>query len=139
MIFWLDHKIWGNGHGLKTPFFDAVFYWLSGRLYTWSGWFGCQLSSFQWLHPKEGEVRKLANREFVVFRSERCGIRVRVDWTMKGLADLDVDRANQELLALKKDLGTPVYINADNKVKEVVQNCEAIGSVCERDSETGNG
>lgn len=39
MLF-LDFLIFGNGHGLASPYFDDRFYWLSGRLYTWIGGFG---------------------------------------------------------------------------------------------------
>lgn len=59
MILWLDHLIFGNGYGLRSPYFDNRYYWLSGQLYTWSGWLGAQLQSFQWFHPKPGEERRL--------------------------------------------------------------------------------
>lgn len=122
MIVWLDHKIFGNGYGLGSPYFDGRFYWLSGQFYTWSGWFGAQLQSFQWRHPKAGERRTLAGREFVVFSSERLfwwlwrdGIvsiplplgRVRVSWALTGRDALpdDIDEANATLRQLQKDLG----------------------------------
>lgn len=74
MIIWLDHLLFGNGHGLKSPHFDDRYYWLSGQFYTWSGWFGSQLQSFQWFHPKPGEVRKLGGLNYSPFNSERKGL-----------------------------------------------------------------
>ena len=71
MIVWLDHLIFGNGHGLKSPWCDSRFYWLSGEFYTWSGWFGAQLQSFQWRHPKPGEERVLNKRTYRPFHSYR--------------------------------------------------------------------
>src|SRR3546814_6094408 len=62
MILPLDHLIFGNGHGMKSPYFDNRFYWLSGELYTWIGGLGAQLRSIQWRHPKPGEVRHLCRR-----------------------------------------------------------------------------
>jgi hypothetical protein len=83
--FWLDLLIFGNGHGLAQPFHDGRFYWLSGQLYTFHGWYGAQLTSFQWLHPKPGERRTLAGYEFRPFMSHRQGLRVRVSWKATAL------------------------------------------------------
>jgi hypothetical protein len=102
-MLWLDHLIFGNGYGLKSPYFDSRFYWLSGRLYTWIGGFGAQLQSFQWRHPKAGESRKLCGLEFRPFHSERRWLRVRVAWATKLPADLN--EANQFLRRLERDLG----------------------------------
>jgi hypothetical protein len=117
MILWLDHKIFGSGYGLKSPFWDDKYYWLSGGLYTWSGWYGSQLQSFQWSHPKPGESRKLLGREFRPFLSNREFMwlwrdkifaiplpisRVRVSWS----CDLpeDLNEANAALHAMQKEL-----------------------------------
>jgi hypothetical protein len=122
MIVWLDHKIFGNGYGLGSPYWDSRFYWLSGEFYTWAGWFGCQLQSFQWRHPRAGERRRLAGRTFEVYRSERMywwlgrryifGVplpigRVRVTWALAGDDALskDIDTANAQLRKLSADLG----------------------------------
>lgn len=113
MIVWLDHLIFGNGFGLKSPSCDAKFYWLDGELYTWNGWFGAQLQSFQWRHPNAGERRKLIFREFKPVHSERMyrwlwGIvpipigRVRIAWACalpKG-----IDEANASLREMQKEL-----------------------------------
>lgn len=112
MIVWLDHLIFGNGYGLKSPYWDDNYYWLSGELYTWCGWYGAQLSSFQWRHPKAGERRKLLGREFRALHSTRDFLwlwiiplpicRVRVAWSCnlpKGL-----DEANAELHAMQKQI-----------------------------------
>lgn len=110
----LDHLIFGNGHGLRSPINDNRFYWLTdqnriwphqhGQLYTFMAGLGAQLHSFQWRHPRAGERRKLAGRQFVVFASTRRWIRVEVAWAMVGLPS-DLDEANAALRALKSDLG----------------------------------
>lgn len=103
MIVWLDHLIFGNGHGLKSPYFDDRYYWLNGQFYTWSGWLGSQLQSFQWTHPRGGEVRKLAGRDYRVFQSVRRGLRVRVTWATR-LPD-NLDAANALLRKIQLELG----------------------------------
>jgi len=103
MIIALDHLIFGNGRGLKSPYFDDVYYWLSGELYTFSYGLGAQLHSFQWTHPKPGERRHLADREFVVFQSRRRWFRVEVSWAMVNLPN-DLDGENFEIRKLKKEL-----------------------------------
>ena len=119
MILWLDHKIFGNGHGLGSPYFDNRFYWLSGQLYTFMSGFGAQLHSIQWSHPQAGEERKLfgyrfrplhSNRKFLwLFRDRMFPIptpisRVMVAW---GRVDLpkDIDQANAELRQMKSQVG----------------------------------
>lgn len=91
MIRWLDFAIFGNGCGLGAPYFSQVFYWLvdsnteKGTFYTWCGWFGSQLQSFQWFHPIPGEERILAGVRFRPFTSTRRWFRVRVAWKGSGL------------------------------------------------------
>lgn len=82
MIISLDHLIFGNGHGLKAPFFDSKYFWLSGELYVFSYGLGAQLTSFQWTHPKPGERRVLLGREFKPFQSHRRWGRVEISWSM---------------------------------------------------------
>lgn len=103
MIIALDHLIFGNGYGLKAPYYDSVYYWLDGEFYTFSYGLGAQLNSIQWTHPKPGERRTLAGRGFVVFQSRRRWLRVRVSWAMTRLPD-DLDKANAEIRKLKADL-----------------------------------
>lgn len=117
MIIWLDHLIFGNGFGLKSPYFDDQFYWLKGELYTWSGWFGAQLQSFQWRHPKAGERRELLGREFRALHSERMFLwvwrryifgfplpiaRVRVAWSTS--LPKPLDEANAALRQMQQEL-----------------------------------
>ncbi len=107
-MLWLDHLIFGNGYGLKSPYFDNKFYWLvdtsfdrkheRGRLYTWIGGLGAQLSSREWTHPKPGECRKLLGREFKPFNSNRKGLRVDVSWAITRWRDGD------SMDLLKRDL-----------------------------------
>lgn len=104
MIVFLDHLIFGNGKGLKSPSSDNVMYWLydtvhgKSQIYLWDGWFGSQLKSFQWIHPKAHETRFLCGREFKPFSSRRKWGRVMVSWQMVG------DKTNGTVLNLQKDL-----------------------------------
>jgi len=76
----LDHLIFGNGRGLGSPYFDNVFYWIDGHIYTWVGGFGAQLQSFQWTRPPAGTRRRLLGVDFVIFRTERIWFRVQCSW-----------------------------------------------------------
>lgn len=116
MIPWLDFKMFGSGRGLAQPFFDGRFYWLvdtfqkerdgrNGQFYKFFGGLGAQLTSFQWTHPKAGDRRRLANREFAVFRSRRSWVRVEVSWTMVGLGRMSLDEQNATINELERDLG----------------------------------
>lgn len=119
MIFWLDHKIFGNGHGLSSPICDGRYYWLSGQFYTFMGGFGAQLHSIQWTHPNAGEERKLfgyrfrplhSTREWLwLFRDSLFPIplpisRVMIAW---GRVDLprDIDGANAALREMRAQVG----------------------------------
>ena len=99
----IDHLIFGNGRGMKSPHCDNNFYWLSGRLYTWIGGFGAQLRSHQWTHPKAGERRTLAGKEFVIFSSSRQWCRVECAWALVDLPK-NIDDANAALRDLRKTL-----------------------------------
>lgn len=120
MLMWLDHKIFGNGFGLASPYSDSRFYWLSGELYTWSGWFGAQLQSFKWRHPRAGERRILFGYEFRALHSTRyfwwlfrgyifaiplpiC--RVSVAWARVDLPK-PIDEANAALRQMQVEIGT---------------------------------
>jgi len=101
---WLDFLIFGNGHGMAQPYFDGRFYWLSGRFYKWIGGLGAQLSSCQWRHPRPGETRKLAGREYRPFSSRRSWLRVQVSWALVGLPK-DLNEANALLRQIENELG----------------------------------
>lgn len=103
MILFLDHKLFGNGYGLKSPYFDSAFYWLNGELYTFAYGFGAQLQSIQWTHPVPGERRTLAGREFVVFSSRREWLRVVVYWSMVNMPK-DLEHMCITIKKLKSDL-----------------------------------
>jgi hypothetical protein len=119
MILWLDHKIFGNGYGLSSPYFDDRFYWLAGELYTFMHGFGAQLHSMQWRHPRAGERRHLFGYDFVPLHSSRSflwlwrdgGIslptpicRVVVAWSRIDLPR-DLDEANAELRHMETQIG----------------------------------
>jgi hypothetical protein len=126
MIVWLDHKIFGNGHGLGSPFFDGRFYWLKNKntghseFYTFNAWLGAQLHSFQWTHPNAGEERFLCGRRFRPLHSSRKWGRVTVSWSWVDLPR-DLDAAHIALAGLKHDLGEywPTY--ADTQPREVLK------------------
>lgn len=129
MILWLDHKIFGNGYGMASPYFDGKFYWLRdrlndqlgrGELYTFMGGHGAQLRSYQWRHPLPGNRRRLFGYDFEPFSSSRYFLwlwrdspfpipipvcRVRVSWARVDLPD-DIDEANAELRHMEKQVGS---------------------------------
>jgi len=81
VIFWLDWKLFGNGRGMASPYFDDVFYWLSGRFYQFTGGFGSQLASYEWRIPTPGTRRHLMGEDFIVYSAKRRWLRVAVSWT----------------------------------------------------------
>lgn len=103
MILPIDHKLFGNGHGLKSPYFDSTYYWLNGELYSFVYGLGAQLQSIQWKHPVPGERRTLLGREFVVFSSRRKWLRVIVYWAMVNMPK-DLDSMHAMINKLKSDL-----------------------------------
>lgn len=88
----LDWLLFGNGHGMASPYFDDTFYWLKdmsrgdrkkakGRFYRLGGGFGAQLYSVEWTKPEIGAERLLAGMTFRVFHATRVGPRVDVAWS----------------------------------------------------------
>lgn len=119
MILWLDHKIFGNGYGLGSPYFDNKFYWLSGELYTFMQGFGAQLHSIQWRHPLAGERRRLFGYDFEPLHSRRYFLwlwrdgafpiptpicRVMVFWSRVDLPK-NLNEANAELRHMEQQIG----------------------------------
>lgn len=103
VFLWLDFLIFGNGYGLGAPSSDQAFFWLDGNLYTWIGGHGAQLRSFQWMHPRPGERRRLVGRDFEPFSSRRYGLRVDVSWRMVNFPR-DLAEANAAIMALKREI-----------------------------------
>lgn len=92
-MIWLDWKLFGNGHGMASPFWDDTFYWLvdtlrcdrghgKGRFYRTFGGLGAQLSSVEWFTPRPGTRRRLFGREFVIFNTRRNWLRVYCCWAL---------------------------------------------------------
>jgi hypothetical protein len=90
---WFDWKLFGNGHGMASPFFDDVFYWLvdtssgvrdsrNGEFYRAFGGLGAQLESIEWRMPRPGTRRRLFGHEFVVYSVTRKFPKVRVSWAL---------------------------------------------------------
>jgi hypothetical protein len=61
---------------------------IGGHRYRWSGWFGCQLESWEWRTLPAGTRRKLQIHidrmpvEMTVFTTQRQGLRVRTTWAV---------------------------------------------------------
>ena len=83
--------------------FDKAFFKLDGRMYTWSGWFGCQLESREWLRVPAGTSRNILGETFLVFRSDREGIKYTTTWSLVGLPE-NIDKANERLHLLRSRL-----------------------------------
>lgn len=135
MILWLDHKLFGNGHGMASPCCDGRFHWLvdtrqpkarrhgRGQLYSFSTGLGAQLASTQWFHPRPGECRILADRTFRVFHSRRRWLRVYVSWAMTDLPE-DLTAALTEIRAFGESVGTlfpPSKIERANANKHLTE------------------
>jgi len=103
MIMWLDHRIFGNGHGIRSPHWDNVFYWLAGELYTFFPGHGAQLTSWQWTRPRAGERRHLAGRDYVIWRADRRWGRVVCKWAVTTLP-ADLNEANALLWLIESEL-----------------------------------
>lgn len=104
MILWLDHKIFGDGFGLRSPHCDSRFLWLDGELYTFMAGLGAQLHSIQWTHPRPQEERRLGGLRFRPFHSRRSWGRVMVAWACQDLPR-DMSEANAFLREMERTLG----------------------------------
>jgi hypothetical protein len=115
MSLWLDFKIFGDGNGLKSPYFDDTFHWMvdtsrgraggKGTLYNWIGGHGAQFRSREWRMPRPGTRRRLRGRDYVVFGAERRWlVRVEVWWALARLPS-DLEEANILLRQIKRELG----------------------------------
>lgn len=82
VTFWLDWKLFGNGHGMASPAADDAFYWLSGRFYRPFGGLGAQLTSYEWSRPPAGTRRRIMDREIVIFQTHRKWFRVECSWAL---------------------------------------------------------
>jgi hypothetical protein len=87
--------------------FPRAFFVIGGRTYRWSGWFGCQLESMEWLVPFPGTTRILdfgvnGAVEVTVFSARREWVRVRTTWAVSKQGSIDEQstriRALKELL-----------------------------------------
>ena len=91
MIVWLDHLAFGNGHGMKSPFSNNMFYWLSGDMYTFFAGYGAQFTSWRWFFPDENEkvVLEIGDSTYtlVPFSSRRNWLRVIVTWRCLEMPD----------------------------------------------------
>lgn len=80
-MFWA-YLIYGGGYGLPSKSVDKVFYNLNGVIYTLSGYYGCQLESYEFRRPCCNEVRLLAGVPFISVSCEsRCFLK-RISWRM---------------------------------------------------------
>lgn len=101
----LDWILFGNGHGMASPYADDAFYWLAdtnfdrsrrgrySRLYRVSSGLGAQLISYEWRAPPAGTRRRLAGQEFVIFQTHRKWLRVECSWAAVGKQTVEDTRA----------------------------------------------
>ncbi len=86
---------------------DNAYFSIAGHVYTWRGWLGCQLMSYEWCHVRPGTTRQILNREFTVHRSKRAGFRVEVTWALPLSGSL-ADRENM-IEAFRDDFWQAAY------------------------------
>ena len=82
---------------------DKVFFRINGKLYSWTGWLGCQLESREWLRVPAGTERTLLGEDFRVWRSDRDGLKYRTTWSLINLPE-NIDKANERIRGLKDKL-----------------------------------
>ena len=82
---------------------------IGGVKYRWTGWFGCQLESFEWRRVPAGtrrtlDIGYLQPIEVKVFTTKRDGLRVRTTWAVSHSGTLD--EQNARIVALRTALST---------------------------------
>lgn len=92
---------------------DKLFFRIDGVMYSWTGWFGCQLESHEWRRYPAGTERVILGMRFRVWTTERhwftcCTIerhwfKCCTTWALCELPD-DVYRANETLRELRAKL-----------------------------------
>lgn len=71
----------------KTPW-PQVRFIFDGKEYRWSGWFGCQLESFEWKTLPAGTQRAFIfgsgtqKIDMTIFTTKREGLKVRTTWAV---------------------------------------------------------
>lgn len=98
---------------LLYPFFKTntprKIYKINNQLYWWTGWFGCQLESYEWRRVPAGTTRTLNLEDskgpidFRVFTTERDGLKYRTTWSMVGNCG-DINEENSRIHELRKRL-----------------------------------
>jgi len=91
--------------------YPAANFWFDGHEYRWSGWFGCQLESWEWRTVRAGTQRVLdfgvgkPQITMTVASTRREGLKVRTTWAVAnhGTHDEHVARI-VELKAALQDL-----------------------------------
>lgn len=79
----------------KLPYPKAMFIF-DGIAYKWSGWFGCQLESFEWKTVPAGTTRTLSFSDggdpitiTVFYTSKRSRFKVRTTWSISSSGTLE--------------------------------------------------
>lgn len=99
---WFDWMLFGNGKGMKSPYFSDIFYWIDGHFYQWIGGSGAQLCSREWRMPNPGTRRTLLENEMVVYTASRKGPRVSVSWRLTKLNNVnDINKENELIREFK--------------------------------------
>jgi hypothetical protein len=99
----LIYAIFGDGRGLPPKDHPKAWYMLGGQLYSWHGWFGCQLRSFEFRAPPAGTERTVLDQRIRIFGvgRRRFGM-VECSWSLVGMGrSLDEDTAMIEAFRAK--------------------------------------
>ena len=77
---------------------------LDGREYTFSGGYGCQLTSYEKSRVEKGTVRYIANRLFYLFSCSRVGWGTfEVNWAL-AIDDKNIDTCHAAIASLREYL-----------------------------------
>ena len=86
-----------------------VFILIDGRMYSWHGWFGCQLQSVEKRRLGDGETRFIAGRLFRVFSTYRCYWgKVQINWALVPATNGTPQNYTAQIEDLKKHLRSMV-------------------------------
>lgn len=84
---------------------NHAIYVIDGKHYRWSGWFGCQLRSYELRRAKAGTEREILGRKFRVFSTGKRTMRgVDTTWCLVGIDGQGIDHANARIRQLRADL-----------------------------------
>ena len=93
---------------VSNPIENECLYRINGKLYTWCGWFGCQIESMEWRRLPAGTKRDLVFYDgnspitVTVYRTERKWLRYRTTWAVS--ASGTHDEHDERIIQLRERL-----------------------------------